>query len=589
MEKGLMRWFQIARALAVLMLFATTTLPSHNASAQEPTQPQSANAIWIEPSLVELDFTQIPVGYKFNVTVWANCSVPCGAWQVWLLYEEVYLNATRAGYTGPDGLKSDFFQNITSVSVRTLLRSHNATHSRVECGESWTGSGDFRNPGYGSLCWIEFNVTLLPTVPLDTTLSFYAYAGDSVRTYLIDGTTNQKVDLNTCTCLVKFARTQFTLTITATSGGTTNPHLGTRIYDEGAVVTVQAFPNYGFQLGHWELDSVSIGAPNPVNVTMDTNHTLRAVFSYVSPLGTRIFVDPMEIMDPTMVPGSEFSINITVDDVGDLKTCMFNVSYDPSIIGWIGMRLYKIQGAYPSPITIADDQAGFIWIQLECQMGVTSMDPIALVRLDCHVDCLGSTPLDLHDTHLLDTAGVEIDHNVTDGFFTSTIRDVAITNVTTGRNWAYVGWSVPIAVSVENKGNVNETFTIQVYYEMVLLANLTVTDLMPDEEQTILVRWDTTALMPYRDYVLSANIPPIPYEYNTTDNQFTDGAVRLRIFGDVTGDGYVGIDDIYATAQAFGSSPSHPRWNEYADLNQDEYIGIDDMYAVAGHFGAESP
>jgi hypothetical protein len=382
---------------------------------------------------------------------------------------------------------------------------------------------------------------------------------------------------------------QFTLTTTATSGGTINPHLGTHTYDEGTVVTVQALPSDGFQLDHWELDSINIGAPNPVYVTMDTNHTLLAVFSYISSSGARIFVDPTEIMDPTMVPGSEFSINITVDDVCNLKTCMFNVSYNPSIIGWIGMRLYKIHGAYPSPIAIADDQAGFIWIQLEYQMGITSMDPIALVGLACHVDGLGATPLDLHGTHLLDTTGVEIAHNVTDGFFTSMIRDVAITNVTTKRNWAYAGWSVPIAVSVENKGNVNETFTAQVYYDSNLLADVAIVNLLPDEERIIFIEWETTNVPSYRNYTLSAAAPPIPYECNTTDNQFTAGNFEIRIIGDVNGDGYVGIDDIYTVAHAFGSYLGHMRWNEYADLNQDEYIGIDDLFSVARHFGTESP
>ena len=89
--------------------------------------------------------------------------------------------------------------------------------------------------------------------------------------------------------------------------------------------------------------------------------------------------------------------------------------------------------------------------------------------------------------------------------------------------------------------------------------------------------------------LLNAKIPPIPYEYNTTDNEFTDGTIKLRIMGDVNGDQEVGIDDIYAVAQAFGSYPGHPRWNEYADVNQDEYVGIDDIYAVAQRFGSHYP
>jgi hypothetical protein len=704
-----MKVSQIAKILALLMLLTIAALPSFKASAATPTEPHAANAMWIEPSLTQLNVTLIPAGYEFNVTVWANCSVSCGGWQAWILYEKAYVNATRAGYTGPDGFKSDFFQNITTIAVSPSFKSHNGTHNRVEYGESWAGSGPYRSPGYGSLCWIEFNVTSLPSSPQNTTLSFYAYTGSVRRTYLVNGADSSKVDLNAYDGLVKFLAEappvpRYTLTITATTGGTTNPTPGIRSYDEGTVVTVQALPNSGFQLDNWELDTINIGATNPVNVTMDTNHTLNAVFSHLPPpSGTRIFVDPPEIIDPTMVPSSEFHINITVDDVQDLKTCIFNMSYDPGVIGWIAMRLYKIQGMYPTPIVDADDQAGWIWMKLMYPAGFTSMDPLALVRLDFHVDALGATVLDLHDTHLLDSTGAEMPHNETDGFFMSLIRDIAITNVAPNRSWAYAGWPVNVTVTVKNKGNISETFDVRAYYDTDLMGTMTVTNLLPDEVRDVVFQWDTTGvgdgnytikaeadILPYeintadnsftdgvvwimtevRDvaitnltisnswaykgwivnvtvtvknkgsitetfttqvyynsnllanltvanllpteersilipwnsanvtactnhtyitYTISANIPPIPYEFNTTDNQMTDGTITFRIVGDVNGDCEVAIDDVYATAQAFGSYPGHPRWNVYADVNNDEYVGIDDIYTVATHFGETCP
>jgi len=159
-------------------------------NATEPTEPHSANSVWIEPSTVSPD--SVTVGTMFNVTVWANCSVNCGGWQVWLVYPKEYINATRAGYTA--GAKSEFFQSINTIPVTPVLKSHNTTHSRVEYGESWAGTGSKRSPGYGSLCWIEFNVT--STNGLDETLSFHAYTGDIRRTYLINGDTSEKVDLD---------------------------------------------------------------------------------------------------------------------------------------------------------------------------------------------------------------------------------------------------------------------------------------------------------------------------------------------------------------------------------------------------------
>jgi parallel beta-helix repeat protein len=58
---------------------------------------------------------------------------------------------------------------------------------------------------------------------------------------------------------------------------------------------------------------------------------------------------------------------------------------------------------------------------------------------------------------------------------------------------------------------------------------------------------------------------------------------------DLSGDGYVGIDDILEAAQAFGSTPELPRWNPKADINHDNYTGIDDILSIARNFGRTSP
>ncbi len=691
--------------LALLMLLPIAVLPMYKVSASGPSQAHAANAMWVEPPQIELNVTLIPVGYKFNVTIWANCSVPCGGWQLWLLYDKTYINATNIGYTA--GFVSDFFQNISTIPINPAFRSHNATFNRVEYGESWSGFGPFRSPGYGSLAWVEFNVTSLPINPQDVPLSFYATSGTPAvrRTYLIDGTNSQKVDLNTYSGLVKFLSEvapppTYTLTITTTSFGTTDPTPGAHTYGEGTVVNVTAYPNLGYMLDHWELDLVNIGAPNPAIIGMNASHALHAVFKVTPPPPgmAKIFVDPPEIIDPSMVPDSTFRINITVDDVADLKTCMFNLSYNSAIIGWIGLRLYKAQGQIPVALSIVDDEVGFVWMSLAYGTSFNTQVPIPLAGIEFYVKTLGATPLDLHDTELLNSTDQPIDHVELDGFFMSLIRDIAITDVHTTMNWAYAGWPVGLSMTVKNKGNISETFDVrtyydghlintiivsslapnevrtmtstwnttgvaegnytiraeadllpyeinttdntftdgkvwimtrirdvaitglatssswayrtwivninvtvknlgnetesfatETYYDSNLIVNLTITNLLPNEERTIVVPWNTTTVTPCHNYTVSANIPPIPYEYNATNNHYTDGYVKIRVLGDVTGDGTVGIDDIFAAAEAFGSYPGHLRWNEYADVTQDGYVGIDDMFTVASHFGDACP
>jgi len=141
--------------------------------------------MWIEPSTLNVGGQ--PIGYKFNVTVWANSSKQVKGWQFWLVYPNAYINATRCGYT--NGTISEFFQNITTMPVTPkFFINYNATHNRLDFGEAWL-SGDYRNPGYGSLCWIEFEIVALPpegevvNIPLDIKWAYELY--EQPQTYLL--------------------------------------------------------------------------------------------------------------------------------------------------------------------------------------------------------------------------------------------------------------------------------------------------------------------------------------------------------------------------------------------------------------------
>jgi len=84
----------------------------------------------------------------------------------------------------------------------------------------------------------------------------------------------------------------YSLTVTATSGGITNPTVGTHIYQSGSTVQVNAIPNAGFQLDHWELNGTNVGNANPYSVLMTQDYTLNAVFTSTPP-GLLVSINPM--------------------------------------------------------------------------------------------------------------------------------------------------------------------------------------------------------------------------------------------------------------------------------------------------------
>lgn len=87
------------------------------------------------------------------------------------------------------------------------------------------------------------------------------------------------------------------------------------------------------------------------------------------------------------------------------------------------------------------------------------------------------------------------------------------------------------------------------------------------------------------NYKISAQVSILPFETDKLDNKLDDGYVKIKIMGDINGDGKVDIINVDIVAQALGSYPGHPRWNPEADLNRDGKVDIVDLAMVASNFG----
>lgn len=98
-----------------------------------------------------------------------------------------------------------------------------------------------------------------------------------------------------------FVRTNFTLTISNTAGGTTDPPPGTYTFPAGEVVQVFATADAPYRFDHWILDGSPTATDNPISILMDHNCTLEAILSEVSYTGT-IYIRPDGNVDPHDVP-----------------------------------------------------------------------------------------------------------------------------------------------------------------------------------------------------------------------------------------------------------------------------------------------
>ncbi len=169
--------------------------------------------------------------------------------------------------------------------------------------------------------------------------------------------------------------------------------------------------------------------------------------------------------------------------------------------------------------------------------------------------------------------------------------DVAVTDVTLSDSLVYQGELVEITVTAENHGTQSETFNVTVEYENTTSAisgtvgSQEVVDLAPDAARVLVVQWNTTGQQPCTIYTIKAEASVIPGEFLTTNNLYVDGTVKVKLLGDVNGDGAIDILDLSLMGQAYGRFAGDPEYNPEADMNHDGLIDIRDVAVISRNYG----
>jgi len=106
------------------------------------------------------------------------------------------------------------------------------------------------------------------------------------------------------------------------------------------------------------------------------------------------------------------------------------------------------------------------------------------------------------------------------------VHDIAIVDITVSSSSMYIGDQLQVNVSVVNKGNGTETFSVGAYCHSSLIGVLQVDALRPYALTTLVFTWDTS-YSPEGIFQMSASAP-LAGDINASDNTFVDGFVEVK-------------------------------------------------------------
>jgi hypothetical protein len=294
-------------------------------------------------------------------------------------------------------------------------------------------------------------------------------------------------------------------------------------------------------------------------------------------LMTRIFVYPAELIDPTLQPGDPVTFQIKVENSFNLYICSFKLGYNKDVITFVGAIANFSLGFVRMDQTVVDGtlQINLTYYRNPINIGTAT----TVVTIYFQISGYGSSVLDLFDTQLIDSDGSMIPHQSEDGFLMTVIRDIAVIEIMPHPVKVYSGRNVNVNVTVANFGLIAESFTVSLYYDEVnLIGMLQIINLEPGENITVHFTWNTNGLVPCTTHILTANVTRLPYELNYENNVLAcEQTVKIKMLGDVDGDGRVGLTDLVIIGQVYGSTPSSPNWVPDADLDGDNKVGLTDL------------
>jgi hypothetical protein len=424
------------------------------------------------------------------------------------------------------------------------------------------------------------------------------------------GSISTTITVNTDGTYTAYYSVKCDLTITTTSGGTTNPAPDTYTYWFGNVVSVTAIPYSGYLLDHWELNGINVGSTNPISVTMNLNHVLHAVFlpSYDITIkahcntegvdiGVNITMDgnPTGYTTPhtfTSLTGTHtFTVPSTDSSSHPFKQWSTGSTSTTITINSGGTYIAYYQAKYNLIITTASGGNTNPTPSTYTYWSGTVINVVALPNTGSYFDHWELDSVDIRFGSPI-TITMNTNHTLRAVFsLLNPGHDVAIKAVTPSKTIIGEGYNLTIKVIAMNVGSLTETFNVTVYVNTAIIKLIEVT-LQSCAFTALTITWNTTGFAK-GNYTVWAYAWPVLGETHTEDNTCTFGTIQITKKGDVNGDDEVNVLDLILVSINLGYMADEKytigskEWYQCmnTDLNDDNEHNVLDLIIVANYLG----
>ncbi|MEM3699924.1 MAG: CARDB domain-containing protein [Candidatus Bathyarchaeia archaeon] len=167
------------------------------------------------------------------------------------------------------------------------------------------------------------------------------------------------------------------------------------------------------------------------------------------------------------------------------------------------------------------------------------------------------------------------------------ICDIAIADVHLEKTLVGEGYRLKISVTVQNNGDITETFHLTLYANTTTIGTYELT-ITGKNSTTVIICWHPSGLTK-GNYTITAYIPPVRGETEEANNNYINGWVCIVTPGDADADGDIDIYDVVLITSTYGSTIGQPNYNPNVDWLDDGVINIYDIVIATSRYGEKDP